>query len=91
MVSSVPLTDLVRKITTDYTGNRLGEFREMIATMLSAFVSEVEVCSGAVKVMQNDVQSLSVLFYNMKVGCVVSFLSFFKDQYILTWCKRHFR
>ena len=70
MVSNVPLPDLVRKITTDHAGNRLGEFREMITTMLKTYVSEMNVCSGAVDAMQHDVHQMSVTKFNLKVRYV---------------------
>ena len=68
MVPNVPLPDLVRKITTDHAGNRLGEFREMISTMLKTFVSEMNVCSGAVNTMHEDVQKMNVVRFSLKVG-----------------------
>jgi len=58
MVSSVPLPDLVRKVTTDHSGSRLGELREMVVSLLSTYGFEVDVFSGAVKVMQEDVCSM---------------------------------
>ena len=67
MVSNVALPDLVKKITTDHAGNRLGEFREMISTMLSTYGSELEVCNSAVNVMNNDVQKLLRMKYSLKV------------------------
>ena len=54
MVSSVPLTDLVRKVTTDNSGSRLGELREMILSLLRTYGQERAVFSGAVKVMKFD-------------------------------------
>lgn len=35
MVSSVPLTDLVRQVTSDHSGSRLGELREMVESLLA--------------------------------------------------------
>ena len=59
MVSNVPLPDLVRKITIDHAGNRLGEFRELITTMLNTYISEMNVCKGAVTAMYSDVHDMS--------------------------------
>jgi len=60
MVSNVPLPDLVRKITTDHAGNRLGEFREMIMSMLKTYSFELDVCTSAVEVMHQDVKHMSM-------------------------------
>lgn len=54
MVSSVPLPDLVRKVTSDHSGSRLGELREMVESLLSTYGFEVNVFSGAVNVFQHD-------------------------------------
>eukprot|EP00557_Chaetoceros_sp_GSL56_P012850 CAMPEP_0176481546 /NCGR_PEP_ID=MMETSP0200_2-20121128/2883_1 /TAXON_ID=947934 /ORGANISM="Chaetoceros sp., Strain GSL56" /LENGTH=1954 /DNA_ID=CAMNT_0017877769 /DNA_START=49 /DNA_END=5913 /DNA_ORIENTATION=+ len=67
MVSSVPLPDLVRKISIEHTGSSLGELRDMITSMLSAFLSEVEICGGAANAMQYDVQKLSASLFHLKV------------------------
>ena len=75
MVPNVPVPDLVRKITTDHAGNRLGEFKEMITTMLKTFVSEMDICNGAVNAMRQDVHKLSVSRFSLKVGqCTISTL-----------------
>jgi hypothetical protein len=58
MVSSVPLPDLVRKVTTDHSGSRLGELREMVESLLSTYGFELDVCSGAVSVMHEDVRCM---------------------------------
>jgi len=67
MVSNVALPDLVRKITIDHAGSRLGEFREMVTTMLRTYVSELDVCSGAVDAMHYDVHQMYVLKFGLKV------------------------
>eukprot|EP01083_Nonionella_stella_P075429 205069_1 len=67
MVSNVALPDLVRKITTDHAGSRLGEFREMITTMLKTYLSELDVCSRAVEVLLHDVQKMSMIEFRLKV------------------------
>jgi len=59
MVSKVPLPDLLRKLTADHSGNRLGEFREMLMSMLKTYSSELDVCSCAMDVMQVDVKQMS--------------------------------
>jgi len=56
MVSSVPLTDLVHKVTAEHSGSRLGEFREMIGTLLSTYGFEHDVCTGAVNVLHHDIR-----------------------------------
>ncbi|CAB9509972.1 vacuolar protein sorting 8 homolog (Saccharomyces cerevisiae) [Seminavis robusta] len=58
MVSSVPLTDLVRKVTSDHSGSRLGELREMMESLLSTYGFELKVFSSAVKVYHFDVKSM---------------------------------
>jgi len=59
MVSCVPLADLLRKISTDHSGSTLGEFREMLATLLKTYKTEVKLCSRATDVMKSDVRNLS--------------------------------
>ena len=54
MVSSVPLSDLVRKVTSDHSGSRLGELREMIESLLSTYGHELQVFAGAMNVFQQD-------------------------------------
>ena len=71
MVPNVPLPDLLRKITTDHAGNRLGEFREMITTMLKTFVSEMNVSSGAVNTMHEDVQKMNIARFSLKVRKII--------------------
>jgi len=67
MVSSVPLSDLVRKVTTDNSGSQLGEVREMIESLLKTYGHEMNVCSGAVKVMQSDLQKMEVVNRELKL------------------------
>jgi len=67
MVSKVSLPDLLRKITADHAGNRLGEFREMMTTLLKTYSSELEVCAGAVEVMQQDVRKMYGRKHDLKV------------------------
>jgi hypothetical protein len=54
MVSSVPLPDLVRKVTSDHSGSRLGELREMVESLLSTYGLELNVFNGAVNVFHHD-------------------------------------
>ena len=68
MVSKVPLPDLVHKITTDHSGNKLGEFREMIFSMLKTYSLELSVFSNAAEVMYQDVRLMSVERRNLKVS-----------------------
>eukprot|EP00541_Cyclophora_tenuis_P019109 CAMPEP_0116564310 /NCGR_PEP_ID=MMETSP0397-20121206/13235_1 /TAXON_ID=216820 /ORGANISM="Cyclophora tenuis, Strain ECT3854" /LENGTH=215 /DNA_ID=CAMNT_0004090885 /DNA_START=170 /DNA_END=817 /DNA_ORIENTATION=+ len=67
MVSSVPLSDLVRKVTTENSGSRLGELREMIESLLSTYGHELEVFSGAVAAMQADIVSMEKERHKMKL------------------------
>lgn len=67
MVSSVPLPDLVRKVTTDHSGSRLGELREMVESLLSTYGHELNVFTGAANVMQQDVQQMEVKSRNLKL------------------------
>ena len=58
MVSSVPLPDLVRKVTSDHSGSRLGELREMVESLLSTYGLELNVFNGAVNVFHHDSQQM---------------------------------
>lgn len=55
MVSSVPLTDLVRKVTSDHSGSRLGELREMVESLLGTYGFELKVFEGAITILHQDV------------------------------------
>jgi len=68
MVSSVPLTDLVRKVTSDHSGSRLGELREMLDSLLSTYGFELTVFKGAVKIFHEDVQNMHTAQRNLKLG-----------------------
>lgn len=67
MVSSVPLTDLVRKVTSDHSGSRLGELREMLDSLLSTYGFELKVFNGAVKVFHQDVREMHTDQRNLKL------------------------
>ena len=67
MVSSVPLPDLVRKVTTDHAGSRLGELREMVESLLSTYGHELTVFTGAASVMKQDVQQMEVKNRSLKM------------------------
>ena len=67
MVSNVPLQDLLHKITTDHAGNLLGEFREMIVTMLKTYSSQLELRACAVELMNHDTRQMSLQTYHLKV------------------------
>lgn len=54
MVSSVPLSDLVRKVTADHSGSRIGELREMVEGLLATYGFELKVFKGAMTVFQQD-------------------------------------
>jgi vacuolar protein sorting-associated protein 8 len=67
MVSSVPLPDLVRKVTSDHSGSRLGELREMIESLLSTYGLELNVFSGAVNVFHYDSQQMQMAHRALRV------------------------
>jgi len=56
MVSNVPLPDILHKITVDHAGSKLGEFRDMIMSMLKTYNFELQIFSKAAEVLQQDVQ-----------------------------------
>jgi hypothetical protein len=58
MVSSVPLTDLVRKVTSDHSGSRLGELREMVESLLGTYGFELNVFRSAVSVFREDLYGM---------------------------------
>jgi len=58
MVSSVPLTDLVRKVTSDHSGSRLGELREMVESLLDTYGFELKLFEGASTVFHQDVREM---------------------------------
>merc|ERR1712176_1356179 len=59
MISNVPLYELIHKITRDHARSDLGEFREMLVSMLKTYSSELDVCSSAVDVMFYDIRRMS--------------------------------
>jgi hypothetical protein len=72
MTHHVSHYDLMQKITGDHAASDLGEFREMLVSMLKTYSSELDVCSSAVNVMHYDIRSLSVQRKNLKVRRKVS-------------------
>jgi vacuolar protein sorting-associated protein 8 len=56
MVSSVPLSDLVRKVTADHSGSQIGELREMVEGLLATYGFELKVVKGAVMSFYDDVR-----------------------------------
>jgi hypothetical protein len=58
MVSNVPLTDLVRKVTSDHSGSQIGELREMIESLLATYDFELKVFKSAVTVFNHEILSL---------------------------------
>ena len=58
MVSSVPLTDLVRKVTADHSGSRLGELREMVESLLGTYGIELQVFESAITIFHQDVHTM---------------------------------
>ena len=71
MTHHVSHFDLMQKISGDHAGSDLGEFREMLVSMLKTYSSELDVCSNAVNVMHNDIRSLSVRRKNLKVSFAI--------------------
>jgi vacuolar protein sorting-associated protein 8 len=67
MVSSVPLPDLVRKVTSDHSGSRLGELREMIESLLLTYGLELDVFGGAVSVFHYDSQQMEKSHHSLRV------------------------
>ncbi len=55
MVSSVPLLDLVQKVTTGHSGSDLGELREMLESLLTAYNFELRVFEDVTTVFKQDV------------------------------------
>jgi hypothetical protein len=58
MVSSVPLPDLVYKVTSDHSNSRLGELRELIDGLLGTYRFELGVFEGALNAIKYDVRCL---------------------------------
>jgi hypothetical protein len=67
MVSSVPLPDLVRKVTHDHSGSCLGELREMVESLLSTYGLELNVFNGAVNVFHHDSQQMQISHRALRV------------------------
>ena len=67
MISNVSLYDLMHKITKDHARSDLGEFREMLVSMLKTYSSELDVCSNAVNVMYYDIRNMSYEKKRVKV------------------------
>ena len=67
MMSNVSLYDLMQKITNDHARSDLGEFREMLVSMLKTYSSELNVCSNAVNVMYHDINHMSTEKKRLKV------------------------
>ena len=67
MVSSVPLPDLVRKVTSDHSGSRLGEVREMIESLLATYGQELGVFGGAVSVFHYDTHQMEKTHHGLRV------------------------
>ena len=68
MVSSVPLTDLVRKVTSDNSGSRLGELREMLESLLETYGFELNVFSNAVEAFREDVRTMRTESRTLKLS-----------------------
>ena len=60
MVSNVPLLDLVRKVTSDHSGSRLGELREMIMSLLGTYGFELNLFRKAADVFHEDIGQMKM-------------------------------
>ena len=58
MVSNVPLLDLVRKVTSDHSGSRLGELREMVMSLVGTYRFELTLFNKAADVFHEDIASM---------------------------------
>lgn len=58
MVSSVPLADLVRKVTSDHSGSKIGELRELVENLLETYGIELQVFLGAASAFHNDIREM---------------------------------
>ncbi|KAL3942098.1 MAG: hypothetical protein SGARI_000378, partial [Bacillariaceae sp.] len=67
MVSSVPLPDLVRKVTSDHSGSRLGELREMLESLLITYGLELDVFGGAVSVFNYDNRQMAKAHHALRI------------------------
>jgi vacuolar protein sorting-associated protein 8 len=67
MVSSVPLKDLVQKVTTDSSGSNLGELREMVDSLLGTYNFELKVFQGATTVFHQDAYGMRTHHYHLCV------------------------
>lgn len=67
MVSSVPLTDLVRKVTSDHSGSRLGELREMVESLLGTYGFELKVFESAITIFYQDVHAMRQEHRNLRL------------------------
>jgi hypothetical protein len=59
MVSNVPLSDLLRKFTIDYSGHQLGEFRHMLMSLLKTYSGDLQIASSAVDCIHSDMKQMS--------------------------------
>lgn len=59
MMPNVSLNELIQKITRDHANSDLGEFREMLMTMLKTYGAELDVCSSAVNVFYHDIRRMT--------------------------------
>jgi hypothetical protein len=57
----------MHKITKDHARSDLGEFREMLVSMLKTYSSELDVCSNAVNIMYYDIRNMSYEKKRVKV------------------------
>ncbi|KAL3926311.1 MAG: hypothetical protein SGBAC_013526, partial [Bacillariaceae sp.] len=67
MVSSVPLPDLVRKVTSDHSGSRLGELREMIESLLSTYGLELKVFNRSAGIFKYDSRQMRKMNRDIRV------------------------
>mmetsp|Transcript_9843 Transcript_9843/g.22061 ORF Transcript_9843/g.22061 Transcript_9843/m.22061 type:complete len:391 (+) Transcript_9843:1-1173(+) len=58
MVSNVPLLDLVRKVTSDHSGSRLAELREMVMSLVGTYRFELNLFTKAADAFHEDIASM---------------------------------
>jgi hypothetical protein len=67
MMSNVSLADLLQNVTIENNESSLGEFREILMSMLKAYSGELVICSCAVDVMHVDKKRMTTQKQQLKV------------------------
>jgi len=76
MVSNVPLLDLVRKVTSDHSGSRLAELREMVMSLVGTYRFELNLFTKAADAFHEDIASMK----NSRAGLVKKAASVAKNH-----------